>query len=130
VRGLSLGFWILDGDWIDAMEAFVASRFVIPEISVVSLPMDRDGVLQIARSWGAPERVRSLLRTPATRRSLLLGDALGESRDEVRRKVYVRESGHVFPELGMAAALAAGSGSLVRVGMGRQAAEAVSHWGR
>lgn len=141
VRGLSVAFWLLDGAWDQAVEAFRATRFLIPEISVVPLPRDRGATFSLTRSWGSPRQVREILSTPELRLAAFSGCAIGfeEEHDEhdehdepIREepeRIEYREHGHAFEEAAMTAAIV-GAASLTRVGLAVQAGRAATRLGR
>jgi hypothetical protein len=74
LRALSLAFFILDGEWDVGIDAFRATRFVIPEVSVVPLPRDTGARFEVARSFRVPRtELRTLLEEKGRRERFLFG---------------------------------------------------------
>jgi hypothetical protein len=109
LRALSIGFFVLEGEWDDSigeLGAFRATRFVIPEVSIVRLPADPNALFEVSRSLRLPQgELRERMSDPALREVLLHGRSV----EEPKKYRTVREApqGHdVVEEFGAAAAVA------------------------
>lgn len=109
LRGLSVQFWVLDGEWDEALEAFRATRFLIPETAIVPLPRDRGATFEVGRGWRFARGASGVLGD-RKRRGLFLQGALEIGRPETPETDDVGEdAGHQFVRSLVKAAVVAGA---------------------
>lgn len=103
LRAYSVGFFILDGYFDPGMDGFRATRFAIPEVSVVPMPRDRGALFSVSRSF-QPIVDR---KGRGARDALLelLGKVKTDSKPEPKQRITL--DGHGLDEDILAASVAA-----------------------
>lgn len=128
LRAYSLGFFVLDGVYDNVMDVFRATKFAIPEVSVVPSPADRGALFSVSRSFrgGVLDRMRSG-DASATLRSFLSEVARADTPEPKpkRRVVHIGHGGGLDEDILAVSAAASAQQHSARAALVRAFAERV-----